>query len=241
MSEVKIFEMMPEEEKEAIKEYIASTQEAENVGADGQAVNAENNNLNGQNTQNGTEIAQAQNAAAQKNSEINEQKIGKFKNPQELLKAYGELEKEFTRKSQKLRELENGKQSLKTDEEWKGAVDKFFSEIPAAKAFAKDIANEILKSPELKEDANCLNVALLRVLTDKFRTPEQLMDDGQFLNDYVFSSEKVRDAVIANYLDGVRRGVPPYTLHGDGMQCVAPKVKPRTIEEAGFMFLKNNK
>ena len=175
------------------------------------------------------------------NNAINEQRIGKFKNPQELLRAYGELEKEFTRRSQRLKELESGKKSLMSEEAWKGAVDKFFKEIPSAKAFAKDIANEIMKNPSLREDENCLNVALMRVLTDKFRTPEQLMADGQFLNDYVFSSERVRDAIIANYLDGVRQGVPPYTLHGGGMQCVAPKVKPKTIEEAGSMFLKNNK
>lgn len=175
------------------------------------------------------------------NEAINEQRIGKFKNPQELLRAYGELEKEFTRRSQKLRELEGGKKSPMSEEAWKGAVDKFFKEIPSAKAFAKDIANEIIKNPSLREDENCLNLALMRVLTDRFRTPEQLMADGQFLNDYVFSSEKVRDAIIANYLDGVRQGVPPYTLHGGGMQCVAPKVKPKTIEEAGAMFLKNNK
>ncbi|MCM1306467.1 MAG: hypothetical protein NC037_06145 [Bacteroides sp.] len=173
--------------------------------------------------------------------EINEQKIGKFKNPQELLRAYGELEKEFTRRSQRLKELESAKKSPMDGEAWKSAVDKFFKEIPSAKAFAKDIANEIMQNPELKEDENCLNVALMRVLTDKFRTPEQLMSDGQFLNDYVFSSERVRNAIIADYLDDVRRGVPPYTLHGGGMQCVAPKVKPKTIEEAGAMFLKNNK
>ncbi|MDE6302888.1 MAG: hypothetical protein K2M36_04820, partial [Clostridia bacterium] len=170
-----------------------------------------------------------------------EQTYGKFKNPQELLKAYGELEKEFTRRSQRLKELESGKQPVKSEEDWKCAVDKFFNQIPAAKAFAKDIANEIIKNPELKEDANCLNVALVRVLADKFRTPEQLMQDGQFLNDYVLSSEKVRDAIIADYLDGVRGGMPPHTLSRGGLQCVAPKVKPRTIEEAGFMFLKNNK
>lgn len=170
-----------------------------------------------------------------------EQTYGKFKNPQELLKAYGELEKEFTRRSQRLKELESGKQPVKSEEDWKCAVDKFFNQIPAAKAFAKDIANEIIKNPELKEDANCLNVALVRVLADKFRTPDQLMQDGQFLNDYVFSSEKVRDAIIADYLDGVRGNMPPHTLSRGGLQCVAPKVKPRTIEEAGFMFLKNNK
>lgn len=195
----------------------------------------------------GVDISKTQNSetesaeSAQENNEINEQKIGKFKNPQELLRAYSELEKEFTKRSQKLKALESGKSAPVTEGDFKVAVDKFFTKIPSAKAFAKDIANEILLDPSLKNDANCLDVALLRVLTDKFRTPEQLMEDGQFLNDYVFRSEKVRDAIVADYLDGVRKGSLPYTLHGDGMQCVAPKVKPKSIEEAGFMFLKNNK
>jgi len=177
----------------------------------------------------------------QKKEDINGQKIGKFKNPQELLRAYGELEREFTRRSQRLKELESGRRAAVSEEDWKTAVDKFFKEIPSAKAFAKDIANEIVKNPDLREDANCLNIALMKVLSDKFRTPEQLMNDGQFLNDYVLNSEKVRDAVIAKYLDGVRQGEPPLTIRGGGLQCAAPKVKPKTIEEAGFMFLKNNK
>lgn len=176
-------------------------------------------------------------------SEINKHKYGKFKNPQELLKAYGELEKEFTRRSQRLKELENGKQTkqVKSDEDWKSAVDKFFTEIPAAKAFAKDIANTLLANPQMREDENCLSSALLSVLADKFRTPEQLMEDGQFLNDYVLRSERVKDAIITQYLDDMRQGMPPLTMRSGGLQCVAPKVKPKTIEEAGIMFLKNNK
>ena len=173
--------------------------------------------------------------------EINEQPIGKFKNPTELLRAYGELEKEFTRRSQRLKELEGGRQGELSEEEWKAAVDKFFKEVPSAKAFAKDIANEIIRNPSLREDANCLNIALTRVLSDKFRTPEQLMQDGQFLNDYVFSNERVRDAIIADYLDGVRNGEPPCTLRGGGTQCITPALKPKTVEEAGRLFLKYEK
>lgn len=178
---------------------------------------------------------------AQNSEDINKCNLGKFKNPQELLRAYGELEKEFTRRSQRLKELERGVQPVKSEEEWKSAVDKFFSEIPAAKAFAKDIANVLISNPHMREEASCLNSALVMVLADKFRTPEQLMNDGQFLKDYVLSSEKVKNAVIAEYLEGVRCGMPPHTLKSGGLQCVAPKVKPRTVEEAGIMFLKNNK
>lgn len=175
------------------------------------------------------------------NDSDNEQKLGKFKNPQELLKAYSELEKEFTRRSQRLKEFENATTPKKTEDDWKNEVDKFFSEIPSAKTFAKDMANEIMKTPELQNDPNCLNIALTKVLADKFRTPEQLMEDGQFLNDYVLSSQKVRDAVIEDYLHDVHKGLPPKTMHDGGLQCVAPKDKPKTFEEAGLLFLKDNR
>ena len=171
-----------------------------------------------------------------------ERKYGKFKTPEELLHAYGELEKEFTRRSQKLKELESAREEpFKSDEDWKQAVDKFFTETPSAKAFAKDIANEILSHPELKKDKNCLSVALTRTLVSKFRTPEQLMSDGQFLKDYVLCSQEVKDAVISEYLRGIKAGEPPFILADGGMQCVSAPKMPRTIEEAGFMFLKDNK
>lgn len=171
------------------------------------------------------------------------QSFGKFKNPEELLKAYQELEKEFTKKSQKLSKLEAlaGDESQGFDDEsFKVAADKFFENTPSAKPFAKDIALKIIEQPELKKDRNCLSVALVQVLIDKFRTPEQLMQDGQFLNDYVLSSSKVKDAIIGAYLKDIRDGQPPATLSGDGLQCVAPSKKIRSIEEAGRMFLKNN-
>ena len=100
-----------------------------------------------------------------KEEQQEEHKYGKFKNPEELLKAYGELEKEFTRRSQKLKELESAREeAFKSEEDWRAAVDKFFEETPSAKAFSKDIANEIIAHPELKKDKNCLSVALTRTL-----------------------------------------------------------------------------
>jgi len=183
--------------------------------------------------------ASAEEAAA--NKEVNEHNLGKFKNPQELLRAYGELEKEFTRRSQRLKELEKATQPVNTQEQWKSAVDKFFNEIPSAKPFAKDMAGVLIRNPELQEDANCLGIAFVRVLADKFRTPEQLIEDGQFLNEYVLNSQRVKDAVIAQYLQDIRSDIPPRTMRDGGLQCVAPGVKPKTIQEAGFMFLKDNR
>ena len=174
--------------------------------------------------------------------EQKEQNLGKFKNPQELLRAYGELEKEFTRKSQRLKELESGasENCELSEEKWKEAADKFFEKTPTAKPFAREIASKIMEEPSLKNDKDCFNVALTKVLLDKFRTPEQLMQDGQFLNDYVLSSDKVKSAVIEEYLRTLRAGQPPKTLADDGLACVSLARKPKTVEEAGIMFLKNN-
>ncbi len=174
--------------------------------------------------------------------ENNKQGLGKFKNPKELLRAYGELERQFTKKSQRLKELEReASEPFSSEEEWKDAVDKFFERTPSAKAFAKDIANEILSKPQLKKDKNCLDIALTSVLLHKFKTPEELMSDGQFLDNYVLCSDKVKDAVIAGYLNELRNNAPPMTMSSGGLQCVAPNRKIKSIEEAGILFLKNNK
>ena len=214
---------------------------------------SQNNDFIEHNTQDEVPVAQieiktqtnktAQGVAESADKQDKKQSFGKFKNPEELLKAYQELEKEFTKKSQKLSKLEalaDGESQVFDDESFKVAADKFFENTPSAKPFAKDIALKIIEKPELKKDKNCLSVALMQVLIDKFRTPEQLMQDGQFLNDYVLSSSKVKDAIIGAYLKDIRDGQPPATLSGDGLQCVAPSKKIRSIEEAGRMFLKNN-
>ena len=174
--------------------------------------------------------------------ETTNREIGKFKNPEELLRAYGLLEKEFTKKSQRLKELENTIATpFKTEEDWKVAVDKFFERTPSAKPFAKDIAKILIDNPDLRQDKNCLDIALVSVLSEKFKTPEQLLSDGQFLNDYVLCSDTVKQAVIQKYLGEMREGMPPTILSRGGLQCVAPDTKPKTIEEAGALFLKNNK
>ena len=174
--------------------------------------------------------------------ETTNREIGKFKNPEELLRAYGMLEKEFTKKSQRLKELENAMQTpFKKEEDWKEAVDKFFERTPSAKPFAKDIAKILIDNPDLRQDKNCLDVALVSVLSEKFKTPEELLSDGQFLNDYVLCSDTVKQAVIEKYLGEMRKGMPPTIMSRGGLQCIAPDTKPKTIEEAGALFLKNNK
>lgn len=217
-----------------------------------QTVNEIVNQLDNENLANGNSFAEVSetdgDAIGQSEEELKKQntELGKFKNPSELLRAYNQLEKEFTKRSQKLKELEGELEKVNIpfqpdENQWKEAVDKFFEETPSAKPFAKEIAKEILSYPELKEDKNCLTNALTKVLVKKFRTPEELIGDGQFLNDYILTSDKVKNAVISGYLQGIRQGKPPVILKEDGELGVATKSEPKSIAEAGLMFLKNNR
>ena len=170
-----------------------------------------------------------------------ESPIGKFKNPEELLKAYVELEKEFTRRSQRLKELERGAAPYASEDEWRDAADKFFEKTPSAKALAREMAQEIVLDPTLKEGRDCFDKALVRALVKCYRTPEQLVSDGQFLKDYVLSSDAVKEAVIENYIREVQDGEPPLTLPRGGQCSAAPSMKPRSVREAGDMLLRENK
>lgn len=171
--------------------------------------------------------------------------LGKFGNPEALLKAYNELEKEFTRKSQRLAEAEReiARQSAPhrpDDEEWRAEVEAFFAAFPAAEKFAPEIAGELRANPALAEEKDCLYKALVRVLAAAHRTPEQLVADGQFLKDYVLRSPAVKAAVVGEYLRGLRKGAPPVVMGDGGQAGVSPPRKLASVEEAGRLFLKEN-
>ena len=114
--------------------------------------------------------------------------LGKFKDVQTLLKAYSDLEAEFTRRSQRLKELEYGN---KAETEPDGAE----------------------ASPSRQDEL------LKRALSD----------------------DKVRDAVIGEYLKGVAEGKGVTLLSGGG-GVSAPRAVPKSVKEAGKLaseFLKN--
>ena len=105
---------------------------------------------------------------------------GKFKDVQTLCKAYAALEAEFTRRSQRLKELENGNK-----EEAEPDGDKASPSLP----------------------------------------------DEQFVAS-ALASEKVRDAVIADYLKGLSVGGEVALLAGGG-GVAAPRNAPKTVKDAG--------
>ncbi|MDE6442550.1 MAG: hypothetical protein K2L12_07375 [Clostridia bacterium] len=136
--------------------------------------NFENNKENLQ-TQNGVT---ADTAGADR--EIAAAGLGKFKDVGTLIKAYSELEAEFTRRSQRLKELEKGNKTEPLPD--------------GDKALSSKSDDELVKS--------------------------------------ALSNEKVRDAVIGEYLKSLQsQAGAPVTVGGGGVS--APRNVPKTVKEAG--------
>ena len=172
-----------------------------------------------------------------------EKPSSKFKSVEDLEKAYNSLEKEFTKRCQRLKQLEKelSAQNADTPEQWKAKVDKFFSETPEAKPFAREMAEVISLDTALRGRKDCLETALNRVLMKKYRSPRDLATDEVFLREHILGSDFVKKAVIDGYMKDLREGKPPVLISRAGQNTVAPRNKPKTIRDAGILFQQNNK
>ena len=180
--------------------------------------------------------------------------IGKFNSPESLLEAYNNLQREFTKKCQRLSELEknsadNENVSMQTEvispafekSEWRSVVAEFLTKNEGAKGFSKEISDEILKDPALQKSGNMLEIAWSRVLAKNYRTPEDLASDNNFMQNYVLGNEEVKKQVFSSYLSDVSKNFSP-SLIGSGMRggksTVSMSSKPNNIADAGNLALK---
>ncbi|MBQ0017552.1 MAG: hypothetical protein KBT30_02855 [Clostridiales bacterium] len=192
--------------------------------------------------------------------------LNKFKSIEELGRAYVNLEKEFTKKCQALKDLEeskgndNAEDSLKEVDEqlskedkapeysldgWENKVKEFFNQNPTAKKYIDDIQGVLLSDDDVSRSENSLERAFEKVKIKNFRTKEEMMSDEDFIENFVLKDEKIKDRILTEYLSQVvsNHNVPLMTNFGGGNVVITPKKKPRSLKEAGdfMMSLMTNK
>ena len=174
--------------------------------------------------------------------------VGKFANGEELWKAYQSLESEFTKKCQLLKELEARSESspaekggerstpLYEKENWDDKVHSFVEEYPIAKDYATEISSILKSDPELAGNERCLEISLGKAVSKNYKDPESIIEDGEFLEKYVYKNEKIRDKFVKDYLSELSplSGVPDLITHG-GAASIRPPNRAKTFEEAGAM------
>lgn len=185
--------------------------------------------------------------------------IGKFSSPESLLEAYNNLQREFTKKCQKLSEFEKqnvDNANLETSQNdetkeiapafesrmWRSQVADFLRKNEQAREFSKEISSEILKDPNLQKSSNMLELAWSRVIAKNYKSPEQIAMDNTFLQNFVLNNEEVKKQVFSNYMQELNSNNSP-NLIGSGFRggkstVALSKNRPQNLDDAASLALK---
>lgn len=182
--------------------------------------------------------------------------LKKFKDVKSLEKAYGSLESEFTKRSQRIKELEGkvaeltefklgaekekaaleaergARENKENGERGLSGAEEFYKKFPEAAKYAEKIA-DFAESGENLSDKEFLEKAYVKCLLREAEELRAKLSDEEFLYGQI-ESTPIKDRVIKAYLSGVKNSPKtPYLLRGDGNIAVLPPVKPKTLAEAG--------
>ena len=158
--------------------------------------------------------------------------FGKFKDAESLLKAYSNLEAEFTKKSQKLAQLETETNKQKEEEnrliELDKRVDEFVTKFDSIKPFS----SALKESLRTQENVN-LEEEAVRLLSNNYKTAEDYVNDSEFLNNYIFSNKEIKDKIVKDYLSNITQNSPIKLEKSGSSISLTPPKQPATIKEAG--------
>lgn len=146
----------------------------------------------------------------EKETAQNQANIGKFADPAKLLEAYENLEREFTRKSQRLKELEK---QLSCDNE---------------RLSPQDAPQDNLNDPAQINSAFADNPA-----QSADELAENLFKNRDILEKYVFNNAQIAAELIGRYAAALpQNDVPPAINSRSGSISLLPPQRPKSLKEA---------
>ncbi|MBO7156419.1 MAG: hypothetical protein J6V83_03335 [Clostridia bacterium] len=148
---------------------------------------------------------------------------GKFKTVEELKSAYNALEAEFTRRSQRIKELEGQLKAQANSDKWSNRVKNLNERYPISKELGKEITDYLNERKELLKEDNCLEQALLDVLANRYKPKE----DSSYQREDVNPSQ----SAAAGRNEGSAE-VYSKIISGGGHIPVVKTATPHTVGEA---------
>lgn len=159
--------------------------------------------------------------------------LGKFKDAESLLKAYNSLQTEFTKKSQRLSELENSKTEFAREEKINNAIKEVEQSHNIIQKFSTEI-KESLKDRDEQDYKQVVQEELLKHLEKNYKTMDDYITDEHFLNNYVYNNQAIRENIIRDYLTNLTN-TPKVKVMSNISSSIptSPPNTPATIKEAG--------
>ena len=167
--------------------------------------------------------------------------IGRFKDAKGLLDAYNSLQSEFTRRCQRVKELERELEKIKSSEQAVTTSEKF-SKGEECKGFlskfpeAREHIESLYTIAENKGDESYgrLERALITKLKDELTSQYNYFTSNDYLTSALMENNQVKEKVIRDYLDTIyatKSKIP--LISGDGKACITPPSNPKNLQEAG--------
>lgn len=167
--------------------------------------------------------------------------LGKFKSVEALKNAYDALQKEFTKKCQKLSQLTKAEDnssdkasSVKVDETSLAQPSAAEVGLPADGLLNEKTSDfssgEVLPSGECEDADDPENKRHVSRETD-----ESFSLDDDFVEKYVLNNAKLLDMVLEKYLRRITIPAAPQLIGATGAMGLAPTVRPNSVKEAGEM------
>lgn len=166
--------------------------------------------------------------------------FGKFKSGKALLEAYNNLQREFTKKCQtlaKMQNIDNDNTPIYLQKNWSNLINKFVEENPEAEDFVLEIEDALKNDKVLCENENPIFVAWNRVATKKIKSPKKLLSDKEFLENFIFNNESIKNEIVGRYINELNNISSPRVIgRGDGAKVIlTSSAKPKTLQEAGVI------
>ena len=174
----------------------------------------------------------------EKNSENQDgSNLGKFKDVQTLLNAYNSLQAEFTRKSQKLSELqkENDKNAVFS---YNDSIEEILKDETDNDKYKKEIA-EILNNDNIINSLPNKNRIAFKIIKDTEKSIENKINSQEFIDEYIKNNKTICSSIISNYLSELNNIPADNYITSNGSVYFSPNTnKPTNLKEAGEIFSK---
>lgn len=158
--------------------------------------------------------------------------FGKFKDAESLLKAYTSLEAEFTKKSQKLASLELETEKQNEIQQKQDLLNKRVEEFVTKFDIAKPFTSALKETLATSENVN-LEEEAIRLISNTYKSAEAYAKDSEFLNNYIYSNQEIKDNIVKDYLSKLTQNSPIKVDNGGASISLTPPKQPTTIQEAG--------
>ena len=164
---------------------------------------------------------------------------GKFKDAKTLLEAYTSLEAEFTRKSQRLAEIQKNidEFALLSNND---SLENILNDSTNSDKYKKEIT-EILENNENISNLPNKNYVAFNIIKEAERRTADMLNNPEYIDKYIEDNTQLKQKILSNYLSNKEdKSSAPKVISGNASSIyISPSLNtPKTLKDAGEILSK---